>query len=354
MAAGILYIVGASMKLQELSWRAHIADSYLQAAQTGAYPQTSNTNKTGPYLQMVQVGGISLDSPVGRAIPGQQGLSVESTPPGVLVSQRPRSRASVAVIVIAAIAFAGIIVLGGSGIVKEQTIKSNAVKGLEKKYGEKFVALDLEVDRGIPFLPDDSYDLACAPASNKELIFSAYSISEEDDDPLEHYIERVAAEDCKKLIKPTLDKIASNYAIETNAYFSTEDIDVNSGWKEFATAEYAVRSKGEILSFVFIDKSSMKGLDYGEEYDLLTEMIDNTFPTWFSLDIEFTDSDIVKKCDEYIAHNLTTWSGYESILDKGDSTNAFIDRNSERESEPDTTRDEYITARETGHQTYKN
>jgi hypothetical protein len=332
MAAGILYIVGASMKLQELSWRAHIADSYPPAAHMGevTYPQTAQASGT---------------------IPSSQGLPAGGTPQEILVSQRPRSRPSVAVIVIAAIAFAGVIVLGGSGIVKEQTIKNDVCKYLEGKYGEKFVALDLEVDHGIPFLPDDSYDLACAPASDKELIFSVRTVDSEKVPPRDEYIERLAAEDCKKLIKPTLDKIASNYAIETNAYFSTDDIDI-SRWKEFATAGYAVRSQGEISLSIFIDKSATKGLDHGEEYDLLIKMIDSTFPTDFSLRIRFVDSDIVKKCNEYIAHNLPTWNGYESILGEDALIRASIDRNSEWE--PDTTREDYINARETGHQTFRN
>jgi hypothetical protein len=232
---------------------------------------------------------------------------------------------------------------GGFGLMNELRIKSDVCKHLEEKYGEKFVVLDFSVDKGIPFIPDDSYDLACAPESNRELIFSVFTVDSEKVAPRDKYIERLAAEDCEKLIRPTLDKIASNYAIETNAYFSTDDIDVHSGWKEFATAEYAVRSQGEISSFIFIDKSSMKGLDYGKEYDLLTEMIDHTFPTEFSLSIWFTYSGIVKECDEYIVHNLPSWNGYENILGEEALTDVSIDRNGYRET--DTTREEYINER---------
>jgi hypothetical protein len=69
------------------------------------------------------------------------------------------------------------------------------------------------------------------------------------------------------------------------------------------------------------------------------------------LSIRFINSDIVKKCDEYIVHNLTTWSGYESILGEDALTGVSIDRNSEWEL--DTTREDYINARETGHQIFR-
>jgi hypothetical protein len=236
-------------------------------------------------------------------------------------------------------------------------------KHLEEKYGEKFVVLDFSVDTGIPYIPDDSYDLACAPESNKELIFSVFTVDSERVAPRDKYIERLAAEDCKKLIRPTLDKIASNYAIETNVtFFMAEDMNDpkkafdystwKEKWKEAATAEYVVDAQQLFTTDIFVDKSSVKGLDYGEEYDLLTEMIDSTLPTEFSLSIWFTDSDTMKKCGEYIAHNLPTWNGYKSIMGDEALSVVFIERNSEGES--NTTREEYVKARETGHQTFRN
>jgi hypothetical protein len=221
---------------------------------------------------------------------------------------------------------------------QEKAVKTEVVKYLEKKYGETFVVLNVDRDRSYGY--DDFYDLVCAPESNKALRFSVSTVYG-DDAPLDYYVDRLAAEDCKNLIKTEIDKIATDYAIETELASFNSDVDY-SRWKEFTTADYVVRTQQSLSAYIVINSSSMKGLDYGEEYDILTGMVSDVLNTDFSVNIAFTDSDTVKECKEYIADNKTTISEYDNIIESY-FTRIYLMRNANGTFDP--TRKEYINTR---------
>jgi hypothetical protein len=224
---------------------------------------------------------------------------------------------------------------------REKAIHGRTLEYLEMKYGEKFVVVDTSARSGMSSADDDPYDLVCAPESNKEIRFSV-SASTGDYEPIDYYVERLAAEDCKNLIKAEVDKIAANYAIETVLPFSNYDIDY-SRWKEFITADYVVRTQQSLEAYLVIDSSSMKGLSYGEEYDILTGIVSDVLNTGVSLKLSFTDTDTVKECREYIADNQTAIYEYDTIVNDY-FTRMYIERNPNGTFDP--TREEYIAARE--------
>lgn len=220
---------------------------------------------------------------------------------------------------------------------QEKAVKDKVLKYLEDKYGEKFVVLNVNRDSSYT---NYDFSLVCAPESNKELRF-AVSIMSEDDDPLDYYIDSLAAEDCKDLIKTEIDKIATNYAIETELSFFDFDID-HPRWKELATADYVISTQQSLRAYIVIDSSSIKDLDYGEEYDVLTGMVSNVLNTDFSIDIAFADSGTVKECREYISDNQTTIYEYDNIVGPY-FTHVYIMRNANGTFDP--TREEYINTR---------